>query len=98
MEHQVWTRSRRKKCNRRRRLLRARLFTEMAQVSPPGVHDSAVGLSNNVLSKREPIPALVLCWGWLLKQVRLREHCRAAERGCFCGAVARVTLSFPPVF
>ena len=44
----------------------------MAQVSAPGVHDSAVGLSNNVLSKREPIPALVLCWGWLLKQVRAR--------------------------
>ncbi len=51
----------------------------MAQVSPPGVHDSAVGLSNNVLSKREPIPALVLCWGWLLKQVRLREHCSRAR-------------------
>lgn len=33
-------------------------------------HETSVRIANELLAKREPVLSSVLCWGWLLKQVR----------------------------
>ena len=35
-------------------------------------HDALEKFVSDVLNKREPCPAMVLAWGWMLKQVRAR--------------------------
>ena len=46
----------------------------MAAMGAPGSHEHAVRIANELLCKKEPEPARVLCWGWLLKQVRIPDH------------------------
>ena len=47
------------------------LSGEMASKDAALNHETALKVCNDFLLKKEPIFSHVMCWGWLLKQVRI---------------------------
>ncbi len=57
-----------------------------AAAGPKLKHSELEKFVTETLAKREPCPAMVLAWGWMMKQVSYRVASKLRASGRLCGA------------